>query len=218
MAGEPSKSPSGTTRFDYSQLPKQSQEPLRQNAREIKRQLRMNGRQAIELGRRLTEARGLARNGTWARWCRMEMGLSPQRAARFMRMAQVFGLKKGVERLPIGALQALLPGSVPPEAREAALAMARKGIRVTQRTALQLAEHYRERPAMAVSAPYKVEKFRHQLCRNVTTLIAVWPKSDRDALRTLVTAAIADVDKRFDELCDAVDARKEELLITLPAK
>lgn len=70
----------------------------------------------IEIGKRLTEAKGMLEHGQWLGWLKVNVEISERTARNFMRLADEFSNRQPVADLPYTKLLALL--AVPEEERE----------------------------------------------------------------------------------------------------
>lgn len=93
--------------FDYSQMDEARAATIQALVPEIQRAARHSATGAIEVGRRLNQAKGLLPHGAWGDWLEKEFTLSTRSATRYMKLAKEFGENGQLADLTFPAIQAL---------------------------------------------------------------------------------------------------------------
>lgn len=129
-------------RFDYSTLADDQATTTRAHADRIRELVKLTTESAIEIGRRLLDVRGTLEPRAFHAWLKAEFRWDKSTAWKFMASAEHFGHLDCLDRFDRSALYELSMTNVPDEAREQAIALARKGEHVTRgRSRLILREH-----------------------------------------------------------------------------
>lgn len=130
--------------FDYTQFDKDTSQFLQGEAGKIKGLLTQTIESIVEIGSRLIEVKKSLKHGQYRQWLHSEFEMSIRTADNFTRVAQCFN-DASFSELDIAksALYLLAAPSVPDEAREEALNIA-KNERVTQRKATEIIESHKD--------------------------------------------------------------------------
>jgi hypothetical protein len=125
-------------KFDYSQVSKEDGGKLIYYAAEIQKQGKTHVESGMEMGRVLTEARGILGDGkAFAEWVECECGCSFRTAYNYMTAYENFGGFANFAKLELSAMYRLAKN---PEAKKAAEKLANKGIKITHSLAKELVE------------------------------------------------------------------------------
>jgi FtsZ-binding cell division protein ZapB len=103
---------------------------LAEHAAEIQRLGKRVVEDVIEIGRRLTECRGILKeDNRWRAWLEQELKLSPQTAGRLIQVHELSQTRSNLEHLdlPVSALYLLAAPSTPKEARDEIFERAQAG-------------------------------------------------------------------------------------------
>lgn len=130
--------------FDYTQFDRDTSRFLQGEAGKIKGLLTQTIESIVEIGNSLIEVKKSLKYGLYRQWLHAEFEMSIRTADNFTRVAKCFN-DANFSELDIAksALYLLAAPSVPDEAREEALEMAKKG-RVSQKKAAELIEFYKD--------------------------------------------------------------------------
>jgi len=105
---------------------------LAEHAAEIRRLGKRVIADVIEIGRRLTEAKAIAGHGNWISWLEREFGWTDDTALNFMRCHELAKNRNFRDlSLPVSGLYLLAAPSTPDEVRDAVIARAAAGEKVT---------------------------------------------------------------------------------------
>lgn len=129
--------------FDYTQFDKDTSQFLQGEAGKIKGLLTQTIESIVEIGSRLIEVKKSLKHGQYRQWLHSEFEMSIRTADNFTRVARCFN-DANFSELDIAksALYLLAAPSVPDEAREEALDIA-KNERVSQRKATEIIESHK---------------------------------------------------------------------------
>jgi hypothetical protein len=106
-------------------------------AEKIRTLLRRSGRDVIEIGRLLKDARKRLAHGEWLPWLQGEFRLSPDTAERFIHVHERFGKYRNMRNLPPPTvLYELAKPSTPEAARTEIMRRAEAGERITTKEAM----------------------------------------------------------------------------------
>jgi hypothetical protein len=149
--------------FDYSALPADIAETMRQRAARIRSQQQGIARNIIETGRELIRAKAALPHGAFGPWLQAEFGWNERTAQRYMRAAEMLGEKSGtVSVLGATAIHALAARSTPQRVRDDVVTRLETGERVTAQTVLEQVRVARREaavvPASRVSEPQVLEQ------------------------------------------------------------
>jgi hypothetical protein len=107
---------------------------LREHADAIRGLLKSGVASAVEIGRRLTEAkRMLIHRPIWVEWLEQEFGISERHARNFMNVFDNFGSLENFSKLslPVSVLYLIAAPGTPSDVREAVIEHAAKGVEIT---------------------------------------------------------------------------------------
>lgn len=199
------------TAFDYGQIPHaEARARLRAAVQEI-RQLQGSGVETLAIGQRLVEIQAIVLagqpRGSWGRFCRGELAMSPNTATRFMRVWRVFGdLPPAIAaNLQRTALTELAGEYVSAELRSAAINLAAAGQYVSLALVAELLDkHGLTRPAKRVSAVAGISnRGLHKFRSAVKQAFEQCPAADRGKLLRELQALVAELASQAAPLDDA---------------
>jgi hypothetical protein len=123
------KGNSGESIIDPDERPRPIDSVVTEHAQAIRSLGKRVLADVIEIGRRLTECKGLVGHGNWGTWLDREFGWTDQTARNFMQVHGVAGKsKKFLDlRLPLSSLYLLAAPSTPPEVRDEIIEQAERG-------------------------------------------------------------------------------------------
>ena len=130
--------------YDYTRVPEEDREEIREKARGIKGRLQRTARDIFEIGAMLTEAKARLPHGEWGNWLEQEFEMSDRMARRFMNSAdRLLNKTDTLSVLPLSALYLLAAPSTPDAVVETVAGQAEAGEKVTVKDIKQaIAAHY----------------------------------------------------------------------------
>jgi hypothetical protein len=174
--------------FDYSQLAKSIETPVREEVQAIRRLMEQGSLNSIQIGLRLQFVRARIGRDHFQAWLKAEFSWTQSVASKYMCVARVFGDNDQLEGFQASALYLLARRKTSPEARKEAIRLASQGEFITKTRALQIIS--RVQPAGRTQEQNPAERFRRQVERAIRRL----PKGDAarilDALLREVRATI----------------------------
>jgi Protein of unknown function (DUF3102) len=162
-AGDPDKESTSTRGADVA--PRQtivepgSTADLAEHAAAIKALGRRVAADIVEIGRRLTEAKGIAGHGNWLPWLKREFGWTDDTALNFTRVYEM-SKSRNFRDLNIGvsSLYLLAAPSTPQAARNEVVARAEAGETLSHKTVKATVAKHRSRPSPRPARPALISK------------------------------------------------------------
>ncbi|MCG3208599.1 MAG: hypothetical protein FOGNACKC_02210 [Anaerolineae bacterium] len=126
--------------FDYRQLDAETRIVVQQRTGEIKSLMKRTAQDIIEIGEKLIEVKGRLPHGAFGIWLESEFQWSDRTARKYMSIASTFSNRKSSSDLMMSfeTMAYLAAPSTPEPARQAALARAQAGERITHSAAKEI--------------------------------------------------------------------------------
>lgn len=139
--------------FDYEGIDPEAKSKLIWYAGQIAAAASDHVKRAVEMGQLIYEAHellaGVGRDGHFKPWVEKECGFSRRTAYRYMAAWSRFGKCDSLSRFSAEAVYELSPNTVPTEASDEAMKLAKKGRRISIEVAKEILNRHREVRAQA---------------------------------------------------------------------
>lgn len=182
--------------FDYAALDPETSAAVQQRTGEIRERVRRAAQDIVDIGQRLAEVKERLPHGQFGTWLAQEFEWDERQAQRLMSVAERFGKSDNLSLMAPSALYVLAAPSTPEPARQAALALAAGGEKVTHARAKEIVKANREpvkeepEPAAPVAPPVPVYPprppgwtFEESMRELVESIIQATPENEREFAR-----------------------------------